>query len=441
MKFRQSLVVLALGALLVACGGPQLTPVPTVVPTTSATEPTPVPATAVPTSAPTVAAPTSVPTIAPPVPTVAPTSAPTSVPGPPAILPAPLYLLEGGQVMRVERDGASKTRLTTEQPMNDDGALAIIDLAVSPAGDTLAYIVQVEGGNTLVLTDANGDNRRVLLENVGISAPRWSPDGSALAVQLWSQNDLSSPWQDGVWVVSAFSGEARQLIANDPVPANGTGVAWGYSPDSWSPDGKKLLVSRFSLVAEFCEAAILGVDAGDLVLLQAPAERTPPLRVQCNNGAWAADSSGVYVAVRGPGLAPTEPGLYFANAATSAMVPAIAPTQAEGKYNLVQAQHVSADGVLYTMIAQVDRIPDLSVDANPPPLVATLYRVAPDGTLEAVRQEGFALYGIPVWTADDQGFMLPTLREDGGVNYFYVPLEGEAVPLRIEPTTGIGWGR
>src|SRR5215207_1316806 len=173
---RRLLVVLALSSLLTACGL-TTTPAPTV-------------AVQQPTVAPTTGAPTTAPTAQPP----AVTAAPTSRPAPVGALPAPLYVLEGGQVVRIDVDGTTKTTLTDERPFTP-GALAITDLAVSPVDGALAYVLQGANGNTLVMTDANGTNRRVLLENEPVATPRWSRDGSAVAVQIGQPSADDTLWK------------------------------------------------------------------------------------------------------------------------------------------------------------------------------------------------------------------------------------------------------
>jgi hypothetical protein len=416
------LVVLALCSLLTACGL-TTTPAPTV-------------AVQQPTAAPTIAAPTTAPTAPPP----AVTAAPTSGPAPAGALPAPLYVLEGGQVVRIDVDGTTRTTLTDERPFTP-GALAITDLAVSPTDGALAYVLQGANGNTLVMTDANGTNRRVLLENQSVATPRWSRDGSAVAVQLGQPSADDSPWKSGVWVFSAYSGEARQLITSDPAPTDAAGEAWTYAPEAWSPDGRKLLIGRFSQMVELCDAAILDVVTGELTTLQAPAGAASPLRVQCVGGVWTADSSGVYVVLRGPGLSPQEPGLYLANVEDGTLVPAIPAQPAAGLFALIQSQNVGPDGALYALVALVERISNPAAAPNAPPPPASPYRVGQDGQLERLRSDSFALFGPPVWAPGSAGVVLPTAANDGGVAYVYVPISGDVVRLQIEPTAGIAWGR
>jgi dipeptidyl aminopeptidase/acylaminoacyl peptidase len=342
--------------------------------------------------------------------------------------------------VRIDVDGTTKTTLTDERPFTP-GALAITEVAISPADGALAYVLQGANGNSLVMTDANGANRRVLLENQSVATPRWSRDGSAVAVQVGQPSADDSPWKNGVWVFSAFSGEARQLIASDPAPIDGTSEAWNYAPEAWSPDGRKLLIGRFSQIVELCDAAILDVITGELTLLQAPAGAASPLRAQCAGGVWTADSSGVYVVLRGPGLSPPEPGLYLANAEDGTLVPAIPAQPAAGQFALIQSQSVGPDAALYALVALVERMPDPTAAPNTPPPPASLYRVGQDGRLEQLRPDRFALFGSPVWAPGGAGVVIPTAANDGGVAYVYVAISGEVVGLQFEPTAGIAWGR
>lgn len=409
---RHRLIILILSVVLAACGGPSIAPVPTTIPT-------------------------SAPTTAP----VEPTAAPTTAPQPAAVLPAPLYILEGGQVVRVEIDGVTRTTITAEQAFTE-GAVAVAELTVSPADGTLASIVQgPDGRNTLVLSDGNGQNRRELISDAPIGAPRWSVDGSAIAVQASVFGTADSPWQGGIWVVSAFSGEARLLLASDPYPSDGAGEAWGYAPEAWSPDGSKLLVSRFSLTVEVCEAGILDIASGALTLLEHPEGASPRLSLQCAGGAWAADSSGFYTIVRsGDGLTPPEPGLAFFSVDGQLREAIPARTEA-GLLNLVQSQFVTPDGELLAVVAPVERLPDPAVDPGLLPPNAGLYHVAADGTLEQLTAETFSLYGMPAWAPDGSGALVPVLVEGGHVQYRFIPRAGAAITLDLEPTTALAWGR
>lgn len=123
---RSGFVCLLLAALLLmsACTGPSTTVPTTVAPTTA------------PATAPTAA---GSPTAAP-----APATSPAATAMPAladAVLPAPLYVLDTGQIVRIERDGVTRRQITNEAPPAPD-ALAIVQFDASPVDGTLVYIVQ-----------------------------------------------------------------------------------------------------------------------------------------------------------------------------------------------------------------------------------------------------------------------------------------------------------
>ncbi|NJN18372.1 MAG: hypothetical protein HC822_20005 [Oscillochloris sp.] len=360
-------------------------------------------------------------------------------PPPAGVLPAPLYILEEGQVVKIEVDGVSKTTLTNE-PSIGGGALAIVGLSVSPLDSALAYVIQVAEGNTLVLTDANGENRRALLENVSVSQPHWSPDGSAIAVAIWESQEGDSVWDGGIWTVSAISGEARLLLANDPYPQNPETEAWGYSPLAWSPDGSKLLLGRYSLTVETGDVAILDVASGALTLFQPPADAAQHLRVGSSGGLWTPDGNAVHAILHSPGLAPPEPGAYLADATNGMLTPTIPTRNAAGQFIVVQSQFYGADGAHYALISEVDQLLAPGEDPAAGPPEVALYRIGADGTRTAVHDQRFALFGRPTPAPDGSGILIPTATPEYDVSYWYVPIEGEATEVTFAPTADVYWG-
>lgn len=219
----------ALAGLLVACGAPsasQPTTVPTAAPTAAPTE--------APTTAPTeatTAAPTEAPTTAPTEPpTTAPTEAPTAEPA--GALPKPLYLLQNGQIFRIEADGATRTQITYEVPFNPD-ALAVIDFAVSPADNTLAYIVQRDGPSALLRSGPDGEDPTPLFESetVNVGDPVFSPDGRQIAVRLQGPFDQPDSFQSGLYLIPTEGGEPQLLVADDPIEDPATGATEPVTPE------------------------------------------------------------------------------------------------------------------------------------------------------------------------------------------------------------------
>jgi hypothetical protein len=263
-------VVLAaiIGTLLSACGAipTPVASVPSSVAAPSATLTSGLPsANAV--SAPATSSPTRASVVSTAVATVAPTAfatpspvaAPTATAAPVAsavpspiqgFLPAPLLFLRAGQIVRMERDGTTIVPMTHEQPGQPD-ILAVINFDVSPVDGSIVYVVQGAGGNLLVRADARGQQRTVLLNKVPVNNPRWSPDGSQIAVQIAEPADSAGGPIGGVYLIAANGGDLQLLQSNDRNdPANPSADAYGYLPQAWSPDGKRLLLSAYSLTAK-----------------------------------------------------------------------------------------------------------------------------------------------------------------------------------------------
>jgi Tol biopolymer transport system component len=106
------------------------------------------------------------------------------------------------------------------------------DPDLSPDGTLLAYssgqegqmrihVRQIQGGNTITLTDGVPGNHRW---------PRWSPDGSQILFQS----------ENGVFVVPSLGGFAGRLV--DPGPGNEV-----YGAD-WSPDGASVVYAQADTV-------------------------------------------------------------------------------------------------------------------------------------------------------------------------------------------------
>jgi hypothetical protein len=130
-------------------------------------------------------------------------------------LPAPLYFVsEEGALIRLESDGRSQTTLI-------EAAVQCMDISVD---GSIAYLSE----DSLMLADASGGERRVLLPVAG--CPAWSPDGTRIAFIL-----------NGVKVLNLQSGEIQSLAAD--VHAYGTNVRRYRAIVGWSPNGDKLIAS------------------------------------------------------------------------------------------------------------------------------------------------------------------------------------------------------
>lgn len=298
IPMRRQLLLAAIAALLLAaCGGrPAPTPAP---------------------GAPTAAAP-GAPTTGPGA-TAAPTASGPTPEG--AVLPAPLYILEGGQIARIERDGRRRTVLTAE-PAPLPGLEPIAEFAVSPTG-TLAYIVNDVEVDRLVLADARGESATARYEQPGheLSDLVFAPDGQSLYLRLLNNReppDLPS----GLYRLPLAGGEPELLRADDEPDdlINPARSVSGYRPIAFSPDGARVLLHVFSLFYEDCGLGVIAADGGEVTRIALP----EGVEVFCGEEAWSADGGEViFLAgpIEGEGAGPR---LWSADASSGVATPLLA---------------------------------------------------------------------------------------------------------------------
>jgi len=377
--------------------------------------------------------PTAEPSAAPsqqPSPTAAATAEPSAAAG---VLPAPLLFMREGQIVRLERDGKTVTPITHEQPGQPD-ILAVTDFDVSPVDGSLAYVVQGSGANTLVRTDAQGQQRTVLLENAAVSVPRWSPDGSQIALNIWASPEQTDGQPGGVYLIPATGGELQLLQANDRNdPASPATDARGYMAHRWSPDGKRLLLSAYSLSVETCSAAVKDISSGALVPIQAPEGMVSG----CGSGQWSVDGSTIYIGMAHPGPQPPVPGLWQADPETGAITPFI-QGKFEVGYQLVTNHRPLEDGSVYAFQASVDKLPEPFNGVMPQYKLFVLGKT--DGM--ALRDEEFPVTGQALWAADNSGVVADLAYPDGNVVTAWIPIDGGAV-VQLGPFMGEAkqWGQ
>ena len=277
------------------------------------------------------------------------TSVPTQLASPTSVstttsdvLPHSLYFLnndKGGlvQIFRIERDGKTTSQITFE-PSNVDS------YDISPKDGSIAYV----SNNQLLLVDANGAGRRVLVDGGAINennrlsntvgSPVWSPDGKTIAYA-----------EDGLNFYALDSGAITQVLKNDfDTSAGFLQVRAIYSPVRYSPDGSKLLIT-----ISYLENGTMGIYfLANKTMMKL---NRPDGGMFCCNTSWTPDSGGVYAASPTTGM--IDSGLLYANAsngAVSILLPGAAP---DGTYNFADAPLVGPDGKLYFFFNNLPQIP------------------------------------------------------------------------------------
>jgi Tol biopolymer transport system component/DNA-binding winged helix-turn-helix (wHTH) protein len=130
-------------------------------------------------------------------------------------------------IFRISIFGGVPTKLVT----NIQGWFSL-----SPVDDQIAFTrVETSGRNFLLVSDADGNNQRILAERqtpYDFRASRWSPDGSSIACGVGQADNLANDF--GVSSFDAQTGEEKQITPHK----------FYYISDlEWLPDQSGLLLS------------------------------------------------------------------------------------------------------------------------------------------------------------------------------------------------------
>jgi dipeptidyl aminopeptidase/acylaminoacyl peptidase len=337
---------------------------------------------------------------------LAPETASVSVP----LLPRRLYFLGNdnqsiSQVYRLERDGRTKTQLTFEPA-------SVEDYDISPADGSIVYVMN----NQLLWVNADGSNRRVFAEQG--TQPVFSLDGKRLAFAHGGLNiyDLST--------------SANTLLIPDH-PNDGSMPPETYTPETFSPDGTKLLVSIGHPPDSPSTAAIYTLTTQVLAQFAG----TNQALTCCNfyGGAeWTADSSSFY-SVASQVDSSYKFGELWRVDTTSASVTTML-SMGDGTINLPEEPYLGPDGLLYFFLGSYG-VDSGFFDAP----VLEMVRASPNGVTgrAVLRSENFVLMKEALW-APDASFVIvatePTKNwdRDGGVLELY-PSNGQKNRVWLAP--------
>ena len=317
-------------------------------------------------------------------PTASAGEAPTSAPA--GLLPHSLYFLNNdstgvAQVYRLEVDGQTLRQITFEP-----SAVGTYD--VSPVNGRVAYVAN----NQLLLIDANGADRRVLVDGgpvnennpfvSSVNEPAFSPDGGTIAY-----------WYKGLNLYTVLTGVNNLVLENTVTdPISGAPVPGElYFPQNFSPDGTKLLITVAIPNSDGISAGIYYPATDSLVRLTG----VEGARICCGEQAWSPDGSALFDANASLGFLST--GLWRVDAA-SGNVTTLLPSEAGGgNYNFADEPYLEPDGQLYYFFATAPA-PDGFADNAPLQMV----RSAADGVTgrTVLRSETFETLNEALWAPD-----------------------------------------
>jgi hypothetical protein len=291
------------------------------------------------------------------------------------------------QVFRIESDGTTQRQITAEP-------VSVSDYDVSLVDGSVAYVAN----NQLLLIDADGSNRRMVVDGgvvdpnnpfmSNISNPVFSPDRQMLAYG-----------HQGLRMYS-FATDDAELIIENQVDEVGGGLFVPrelYSPERYSPDGTKLLITLGYY--EGASSAIYNPATNALVRL----EGGEGALICCDEAEWSADSASIYAA--NPTMGMFSSGLWKVDATTGEVTTLIQGDEGGGSYNLADEAYLAPDGQLYFLFATVTA-PEGIVTRAPLQLV----RSAPDGVTgrTVLSGEDFRLLNEALW-APDASFLIAAI--------------------------------
>jgi Tol biopolymer transport system component len=318
-----------------------------------------------------------------------------------SLLPHSLYYLgtdSSGltQIYRLELDGKTQTQLTFEPA-------SVLDFDVLQRDGSYAYEID----NRLVLVNGEGSNRRVLAEgnprgNVrGFYRPVFSPDGGTLAYV-----------SGGLNLYDVSTGAASLVVADRA--ENASLPRESYVPESFTPDGKKLLVHM--LHTDTSLPAVYDVAKNALVPFSGKSDEDFACCQFGREIGWFADSMSFYSANPTPGV--DAGGLWSVNVGTGEVTTIIPYGGGNNTFNFVDEPYAAPDGRFYYFFS--------NYDGNLGPLhrapgYLEIIRVAGDSWNERtslVRNESLRMMNEALW-APDGSFVIVALAPgedvmDGG---------------------------
>ncbi len=358
-------------------------------------------------------------------PTLSPVTSVTATPAIPAasertLLPRSLYTLSNGQIYHIDVHGAAWSQITNEP------APGIADFDVSPIDSALVYTVQLEVSTpqprtVLVTTDGAGQARRMLIDGMTASTPRWSPDGQWIAFESATGATATND-NGGIMITPATGGEPRLILANDPPPSNPTDYGpRRYFVHSWSPDGTALLLWSIPYTGEAGTFVIMPVAAGERLTLRPPAELGLAL---FDSAFWSGDGASLLVTFRGAGLGSAIPGLWRADT-RSGDIRQVVPAMLDEQPVVVRTAQTVGDELLL-LIAQSPAL-DPALGSLPS---HRLIRLADDGQIQPVGPElpGDIWIGDALLAPDGSGVVIERLTEAGSASLVWIPV---ATGLRL----------
>ena len=307
----------------------------------------------------------------------------TPVPEPASLLPHAMYFLNNDnaglvQVYRLDKDGRTLTQITFEPAKVDHYDVSLVDGSV-------VYV----SNNQMFLVDANGANRRKLLEGgnidennaflTNLAHPVFSPDGQTIAYGY-----------KGLNFYSVTTGQSNRVLDDMINTSNGYSFPTElYWPEAYSADGSRLLITIGYM--EGASSAIYYPNGSALVRLSG----SEGALICCGNTQWTADGLAIYAANASLGM--FGPGLWRVDSSTGTVTTIINGDAGNGTFNFAKAPILAPDGQLYYFFVNQPNAEEFVTRA---PL--QLVRSALDGVTQrtVLRPEPYPNLNEALWAPD-----------------------------------------
>jgi serine/threonine protein kinase len=195
-------------------------------------------------------------------------------------VPPGFLLYPRGNLLLAQRFDADHFRLSGEPvPIADDiswnGNVNLSAFSVS-ANEVLVYTRNVgEGVSELIWTDRSGKILEKVGDPGGYFAPRLSPDGRKLAVEVYDPNTHTN---SDIWIYDLMQGSRTRLTFSQANEYNRMPV--------WSPDGNRIVFSSVrGKHSQIYEKAVSGIESE---LLVSPSEGNRYATTWSPDGRWIA---------------------------------------------------------------------------------------------------------------------------------------------------------
>lgn len=336
----------------------------------------------------------------------------------PDILPHSLYFLSDRsgttQIWQLDLTGTNIAQISFHES-------SILDFHADHNTGALAYTT----GTELVYINADGERQTWQVEDADtltglpeiagqISSPKLSSDGLWLAYA-----------QNGLRLIDLKTGISQLMIPNEWEQSDNESIYPGrlYSPESWSPNNARMLIS------------IAYIEAGTLAFFELASRSIIDFiapGIVCCHSAWAADSESVFLA--SPYIGLIDSGLWRYSAEDGEEEILIASSLEDGTVKLVGWPMADGDGNLNFFYAETAGIPQGNT-----PLLMVNAEIGQWADPYSLREDGFHIQDA-LWAPDGSlAIILPNLEGQSGP-LILANEDGRSLQVLIDDAWNPQWG-